>query len=331
MTNSSPASVPDLALEAVDLVAHALVDLGQALEVEPHARDLHVAQHATSGSSTSSMSRVEPAVGELLALPGGERLQDDGVGAGRVVDVGGQAALLADLAEREAAARGLEQVGGRAACRGRGRGGTTPSALASWATTGRSPSAATSSSGRRTRRRARARRPRRRSASASSVGTSSPSGVSGATTATATSLPRSKPATSASVPARTRALTVTLGDRARARPSSPSPNASSRRAQRVAQLELAEDLAQPRAVGLARGLGHRVDLDRDVALDRRQLACEIRASSAWSVRFSLRLAPEISSMWPSTVLEVAEALQQLRRRSCRRSRGRRGCCPTCRP
>ena len=38
---------------------------------------------------------------------------------------------------------------------------------------------------------------------------------------------------------------------------------------------------------------------------------EIRASSACSVRFSLRLAPEISSTLPEHVLERAEALQQL--------------------
>ena len=36
-----------------------------------------------------------------------------------------------------------------------------------------------------------------------------------------------------------------------------------------------------------------------------------RAASAWIVRFSLRLAPEISSIEPSTRLEVAEALEQV--------------------
>ena len=40
---------------------------------------------------------------------------------------------------------------------------------------------------------------------------------------------------------------------------------------------------------------------------------DMRASSAWFVRFSLRFAPEISSIEPRTRLEVAEALQQVRR------------------
>ena len=83
-------------------------------------------------------------------------------------------------------------------------------------------------------------------------------------------------------------------------------------AQRIAQLELAEHLAQPRAVGLARGHVRRVDVDR------RRRACivasclEMRASSAWSIRFSLRLAPEISSTLASTSSSVAELLEQRR-------------------
>ena len=47
-------------------------------------------------------------------------------------------------------------------------------------------------------------------------------------------------------------------------------------AQRVAQLVLAEDLAQARAVGLAGGLGAEVDVDRDVALNRRQALGDMR-------------------------------------------------------
>ena len=97
----------------MDLLAHALVDLGQAIAIQAHARDLHVAQHPDQRQLDLGHERFQPAVGELLALPGGERLQDDGVGARGVADVGGQAALLADLAEREAPARGLEQIGGQ--------------------------------------------------------------------------------------------------------------------------------------------------------------------------------------------------------------------------
>ena len=103
---------PDLALEAVDLLAHARVDLGEALLVQPHAGDLHVAQDAHERQLDLGHQPRQAAVVELLALPRGERLDQDRLGADRVGDVARQAALLADLAEREAAAGGLEQVGG---------------------------------------------------------------------------------------------------------------------------------------------------------------------------------------------------------------------------
>ena len=48
-----PRQVPDLALERGDLLVDALLDLGQALGVEPDARALHVAQDAARAAARS--------------------------------------------------------------------------------------------------------------------------------------------------------------------------------------------------------------------------------------------------------------------------------------
>ena len=61
-------------------------------------------------------------------------------------------------------------------------------------------------------------------------------------------------------PSRTRALSVVVG-RGRGRGRVGVAERLLQAPQRVAQLELAEDLAQPRAVGLARRLGREVDVD----------------------------------------------------------------------
>ena len=96
------------------------------------------------------------------------------------------------------------------------------------------------------------------------------------------------------------------------RGASSSPSASSSRRSGSRSSNSRNDLAQ-RASGRARARcsSLEVDVDVDVA-DRGGELLRIRASSAWLVRFSLRLAPEISSMLDEHPLEVAELLEQLR-------------------
>jgi hypothetical protein len=55
------------------------VDLGQAVAVQAHAGDLHVAQHAHSGSSTSAIRHSRPRSCSCSRCHAGERLRDDGV------------------------------------------------------------------------------------------------------------------------------------------------------------------------------------------------------------------------------------------------------------
>ena len=300
---------PDLALEAVDLVAHALVDLGQALAVEAHAGDLHVAQHAHERQLDLGHQRLEAAVVQLLALPGGERLQDDGVGPGLVVDVGGQPALLADLAEREAAARGLEQVGGQH--RVVGQAGRHDAELLG-VVGDDGPIAERRDELLGALARAHEHVLARGHAEA-------PVGV-GRDELALRGLGRDD---------RDRDLLAALeardvGQRARAHAGLDRDlrDGRGRRAvvalaegllqarERSAQLELAEDLAQARAVGLARGLGHRVDLDRHVELDRRQL---LRQARVVGVRGQVLLALGAGDVVDvgEDLLERAEALQQL--------------------
>ena len=71
-------------------------------------------------------------------------------------------------------------------------------------------------------------------------------------------------------------------------------------AQRLAQLEVAEHLAQP-ASGRARGPSSAARSSSTGTSRTIVASClESRASSACSVRFCLRLAPEMSSTWAST-------------------------------
>ena len=81
--------------------------------------------------------------------------------------------------------------------------------------------------------------------------------------------------------------------------------------ERRAQLELAEDLAQLGAIGLVRGLGHRVDLDGHVGLDRGQHLGEPRVVGMRG-EVLLALGPRDVVDVVEDFLERPEALQQLR-------------------
>ena len=107
------------------------------------------AARATSGSSISSMQQLQPALGDLLALPRGQRAHEQrGVARRVVLGVGGQAALLAQLAERERRAARARAGRRRAACRGRGWPARRPATWRRGRRPGRSPSAQHDASGR---------------------------------------------------------------------------------------------------------------------------------------------------------------------------------------
>ena len=283
-----------------------------ALGVELHARAAPCrAAPRTSGSSTSRQQRAAaPARRSARAAsrpaPGrARRRAASGSSTSR-----GQPALLAQLGERVAAPGRVQQVGAEQRVVREVRRDV---AAAPWRRARRPGVARARRPAPRAgvvARRPPPRPPRRAEAPRWSSANSSPSGARARARRSRPRPPAASAAMSASVPSRTRA------------PERRSATGRGRRgvgvaqrllqpAQRVAQLELAEHLAQPRAVGLARDLG--VEVDVHAAMSRWTIASclEMRASSACSVRFSLRLAPEISSTWPSTSSSVAEALEQL--------------------
>ena len=250
-------------------------DLGQRVGVELDAGLLHLAQHVHERQLDVVMSSAQPALGELLALPGGELVDEHRARGGRRPRVGGDAALLGELVERVAAAGGVEQVGGDSVSKTR-FGGTSPSALASWAMTGRSPARRRRSAGRpRSPASPRRRRPRRRSASAARAGSARPRAARARCRRARAPRPSSRRCRPG-VPSRTRRR------RARRRPrgaGSPRRRARERlleAAQRVAQLPVAEDLAQVGAVGLARDSASRSMSIGHVARHRRELLGEPR-------------------------------------------------------
>ena len=283
----------------------ARADPRQALLVEPDARDLHVAQHRDERQLDLVHQAGQPAVVELLALPGGQRLAERRVGGQRRrLAVGLQPALLADLGEREAAARGLQQVGGQQRVVGEVGRDRAPAPWRRGRSTGRSPSAATSSAGRRpspTIASSPTTAPKRQLGSSAS---SWPSSTSGATERDRDLRARRRPARG---PRRRRPRGRGRGRSPPRRAiadgtpaSSSAASASSRRASGARSsnwrktsrsLERSGSRAASAAGSTSTGTSRMIVAS----------CLEIRASSAWLTRFSLRLAPEISSTEASTV------------------------------
>ena len=308
---------------------------------EPHPEQLHLAQHRhqrqldvahqplAGRARRSARAARRPA---RRAAPLGRRPDPRRRSPGRAL----RTARRTD--SRAAPARAGRR---RAACRARAPAGTTPSAFASCATTARSPQASATCSGPRSRRRSRRERahlaaPPARPATAKrhgdALGEQRALGrlAGAAPPRTARSLaPPATRAMSAAAPARTRAVSVTsavgagAGELGVAERLLQAP-------QRVAQLVLAEDLAHARAVGLARGLGGEVEVDRHVALDGRELLGDARVLGVLDqVLFALGAADlvDVREHAPRASRSAGSA----RSRSCRRCRGRRGCCRRCRP
>ena len=238
------------------------------------------AARATSGSSTSSSSASWPRSASSLALACGQLL--DAAARRRAAassTSAWHAALLAQLGEREAAPRGVEQVGREQRVVGEPRRngaerlgvmGDRPGARRARrpAPPGRRRSPATTS------RAARRRRSARRSLASEQLALGRPR----APWTTIASGDSPSPSRAASLRARPRGR----GPSMRVAPSAAAGAAAVgaerllEAPQRIAQLELAEDLAQPRAVGLPRGLRRRVEVDGDVALDRREPLADAR-------------------------------------------------------
>ena len=213
-----------------------------------------------------------------------------------------------------AAPRRVEQVGARQRVVGELGAGPSPSDLASCAITGRSPSAR-DQLGRRRRARPPAPRRRRRRRSASGVargeqlalgqprarGATSASGVAGQARATS--------AGRASRTARRarRAVGRAAGAAASAIASASSRRRSGSRSSNSRNTSRSRERSGSRAASSSRS-----SVDRDVALHRRELLGDRARRRRASRRFSLRLAPEISSTCARTPSSVAELLQQLR-------------------
>ena len=168
--NSSPASSQISRSSCVGVGADALADLLEPRGVELDAGLLASRAARARAAARSRRSRsVRPRSWSCSRWRAASSWTSTARAACGSSAVDGQAALLAQLVERVAAARGVEQVGGDLGVEARGWRGTSPSALASWAIDRAvAGGARPARPGRRPRPRARRRRPRRRR-SASSV------------------------------------------------------------------------------------------------------------------------------------------------------------------
>ena len=334
MTNSSSASSPDVLLEAADLRRargrrprrrRSTLSLTPASSIPRSTcdeRQLDLVEHAASGP-TPRCARAASAASS--------RSSTASAAAGSST-VGGQRALLDELAQRERAARRLDQVRAEQRVVREVRRARRSSAFASCAMTGRSPTARDERLGPV----ALADRAPRRSVAAREA----PAVVDRDELALGRlgrARRRARPArraaasaTSRSVASLTRALTVRSASGAGAAASS-SPSASSRRRSGSRSSKSRKTSRRRAAVGRARRA--RRSRSSSTGTSRCAVAStfEIRASSAWFGQVLLALGAgdlvDVRRARPRGRRTAAAAA----RRSCRRSPGRRGCCPTCRP
>ena len=106
-----PGELEDLGFQLGELGPHALGDRPQALDVEAHPEQLHVAQDGHQRQLDLLHHALQAALGDLLALPVGQRPEHQRAARERVLERAPQAALLGQLLERVAAPGRLEQVG----------------------------------------------------------------------------------------------------------------------------------------------------------------------------------------------------------------------------
>ena len=311
---------------------HALVDLGQPVDVQPDAGQLHVAQDVHERQLDVVEQRLQAALGELLALPGGQRADEHRVGGRRVLGVASASPRSSLISSEREAARARARAGRRrAACRGR----AAPGRAERLGVVGDHGAVAAARRRRprgRRRRRPPPPRPRpRRSASPPRGRAARPRGPR-ARARRARAGRRAGPSAAAScerplADARRRPSSRPTGAGAAA---SADPSASSRRRSGSRSSNSRKTSRRRERSGSRPASCERVDVDRDVALDRGQ---DLRDPRVLGVLAQVLLALGAGDVVDvlEDLLERAVGLQELRRRSCRRSPGRRGCCPTCRP
>ena len=289
-----------------------------------------VAQHAHERQLDLVHQPRQAALVDLLALPRGERRAS--AAPRRRPGPRRRPPARAPRTARGTGTRAARARAGRrrAACRGRGCAGTAPSALASWAMTGRVAERGTTLLGRSRvadQHLVAGRDARTRQVSRSA--NSSPSGGSGARTATATSASPGSAATSASVPSRTRADSVCSAAGAGAA-ASPSPSASSSR-------RSGSRSSNSRKTSRS--------LERSGSPASSAIGSTSTGTSRWIVASCLRdprvvgvLGQVLLALGARDLVDCGEHRSRGRRTaagartpSCRRCPGRRGCCPTCRP
>ncbi len=315
IVNSVPQRSQISRSSAGDLLAHAPADLVEALDVEAHALDLHRAQDA---ARAAARSRPSPGPGRAPRSARAARRPARARAARRGRRPRRRAAAASPRSSTSsrngnAAPRGLEQVGaeqrvvdevGRDRAERLGVVGDHRPVRRRRARPPPAPAAP--------RRRAPRRRPRRAKRAIASRANSSPSAASGRQHRDRQRRSAGSASTSASVALAHVARPPSGRPPGAGAAASPSPSASSRRRSGSRSSNSRKTSRRRERSGSRASSDQRVDLDAGhVALDRRQLAWRRARASACSVRFCLRLAPEISSTDASTRLEVAEALQQL--------------------
>ena len=307
--NSSPASSQISRSSASTSSRDARGDLLQPLGCR--ASRPRAPSRAGRARAAARRRRSRPLEPALVAAAGaaqrGERVHEH---ARRAAAVGrststADPALLAQLVERVAAARGVEQVGGDQRVVREVAPAPSPSDLASCATPAARRAAATSSAGvaALARQRLGPAGVGRRSATSLAAANSAPSGRLGRRARRAPARSPGSVARSPSAPrARARSSAVSAVGARRGRLGAPSASSSRRSGSRSSKSrktsrsrERSGVAARPRATSI---------VDRRCRDGSWRAACEIRASSACSIRFSWRLAPEISSTCASTSSSV---------------------------
>ena len=289
--------LPDLALELRGVGADAGRGLLEAAGVELDADLLGLAQHAHERQLDLGQ-QVGRARARRAARAGGRRaraIEHRRAAACSSSDVDGEAALLGQLVEREAAAGGVEQVGGDLGVEGEvgrdlaerlGVVGDDRAVAGGGDELGRVVDLAGERRGRR-------RGVGARSASPSRPGAARPRGPRAATATSTSSSPGSS-ATSAGVPSRASIVRASAASgRGIASISAAASASSSRRSgSRSSQSRntgRTPERSTSRVISASRSMS--TGTSRTIVAS----CLESRAASACSVRFCLRLAPEISS------------------------------------
>ena len=311
MTNSSPRQPVDVVLEVADLGPDAVADLLQARDVQPDAGLLHPAQRVDErqldlvherrrGPSSSSRARCQAASSRSrtasaaagsctsVASPRSSTSSRTGKRAARRLDqVGGEQRVVGQVGRDDL--EGLRVVRGDRALVGGEHDLPRRVAVAGEHLVGRRDAEAPCVA-----------RP------AAAPPRASPAGGRRWSPASAAARPRRSGS-----PARSGELTTCSGTGGGAASSSPSASSSRRSGSRSSK---SRKTSRRRARSGVRASASCRSISTGTSYCAWASCLEIRASSAWFVRFSLRLAPEIWSMLASTVSRSPNCWSSVRRR-----------------